>query len=131
MGFQEYKIELDEEHRHAEIVIYNQPPAFDKEWAPFFVEALNHLFQVIAQKENVQALFADVNNYRREREKLIQELARAAARKVTATKGTVTLPAMNSYERRIIHTELSLHPTIKTESEGEGKERKVIVKMVG
>ncbi len=70
----------------------------------------------------------DINNYRKERERLILELAKAAAQKAVTTKQAVLLPAMNPYERRLIHVELSIRPDVKTESVGEGRERGVSIK---
>jgi spoIIIJ-associated protein len=121
---------VDEAHRSASIVIYEQPPGF-REHIPLFVESMNHLSQILAQKRGEQAMFIDVNNYRKEREKLLSELARAAARKVVATKEQVSLPAMNSYERRLIHVELAGRPDVLTESQGNGRERYVTVRLVG
>lgn len=129
MGFGDFKAEVDEAHRSASIVIYEQPPGF-REYIPLFVESMNHLSQVIAQKRGEQALFIDINNYRKEREKLLSELARAAARKAVATKEPVSLPAMNSYERRLIHMELAGRPDVLTESEGAGRDRYVTVRLV-
>lgn len=129
MGFKEYNLEIDSEHHHGSVFIYNQPPLFE-EYIPGFVESINHLVQIIAQKSGEQPIVFDINNYRKEREKLIAELARAAARKVLATKEAVSLPVMNSYERRLIHVELAHHPDVATESEGAGKGRYVIVRLV-
>ena len=129
MGFSDYKVDIDLEHRSGSIVVYDAPPEF-REHTPLFVESMNHLSQVFAQRTGQAPLFYDVNNYRKEREKLLTELAKAAARKAVATKEPVSLPAMNSYERRIIHVELANHPEVTTESEGGGKERFVIVKLV-
>ena len=75
-----------------------------------------------------ESVFIDVNNYRKEREKIIIELAKAAARKVAATQKEVSLPVMNAYERRLVHLELSSRPDVATESVGEAKERYVVVK---
>ena len=130
MGFADFKAEVDEAHRSASIVIYEQPPGF-QEHIPLFVESLNHLAQIISQKKGEAAIFIDVNNYRKEREKLLSELARAAARKAVATKEPVSLPAMNSYERRLIHMELAGRPDVMTESEGNGRERYVTIRLVG
>ncbi len=130
MGFADYKVEIDAEHHSGSVVIFDAPPVF-REYIPLFVESLNHLSQIIAQKGGSSPVFFDVNNYRKEREKLLTELARAAARKAVATKQPVSLPAMNSYERRIIHMELAGHPEVTTESQGGGKERFVTVKLVG
>lgn len=129
MGFDDYTFELDEEHRHGRIFIHNHP-SLVKEHLPAILESLNHLVQLVAKKENEHPLFFDVNNYRREREELISELARAAARKAVVTKKSISLPAMNSYERRLIHVELAAHPEVKTESAGADRERYVIVKPI-
>jgi predicted RNA-binding protein Jag len=129
MGFSDYKVEVDGEHRSASIVVFDAAPGF-REHIPLFVESMNHLSQIFAQKLGESPVFFDVNNYRKEREKLLTELARAAARKTVATKEPVTLPAMNSYERRIIHMELAGHPEVTTESQGSGKERYITVRLV-
>ncbi len=130
MGFDDYTFELDEEHRHGRIFIHNHP-ILVKEHLPAILESLNHLVQLVAKKENEPPFFFDVNNYRREREELISELARAAARKAVVTKESISLPAMNSYERRLIHVELAAHPEVTTESAGTDRERYVIVKPIG
>jgi predicted RNA-binding protein Jag len=129
IGFNDYKIEIDEEHKHGLIFIYDQP-ALVKENLPNIVESLNHLLQLLAKKMDTPQIFFDVNNYRRERENLILELARAAARKVLATKEEISLPAMNSYERRLIHTELASNPEVITESTGIGRDRFIIIKII-
>lgn len=129
MGFKDFRIEFDAEHRHGSIFIYDNPTLV-KDNLPVLVESLNHLVQLIAQKNKETAIFVDVNNYRKERESLIAELAKAAARKAVATKEAVSLPAMNSYERRIVHVELATHPEVSTESQDTGKERYVIVKPI-
>ena len=129
MGFRDYRIELKLEEKRGSLFIYDGGD-FLKSNLPSIVESVNHLFQMIAKKNGVEVIFLDVNNYRQERETLIAELARAAAKKAVATKGEVSLPAMNSYERRIVHVALAVHPEVKTESAGEGKERYVIVKPI-
>lgn len=127
MGFHDYKVEVDAEHRHG-VVFINDNSEFFKEHLPGFVESMNQISQVVAKKFDTPSLVIDINNYRKERENIITELARAAARKAVATKQDVILPAMNSYERRIIHVELASRPDVKTESQGLGKERCVTIK---
>lgn len=129
MGFRDFKIEFDPEHRHGSVFVYDSPSLI-KENLPVFVDSLNHLVQLIAQKNKEESLFVDINNYRHERENLIIELARAAARKALATKEPIPLPAMNSYERRIVHVELAAHPEVQTESQETGKDRYVVVKPI-
>lgn len=127
-GFIDYKVDLTSEKRG--LIFIHDNPSLIKDNLPLLVENINYLSQLVARKFGEEPVFFDVNNYRRERENLLTELARAAARKVVATKKEVSLPAMNSYERRIIHIELAMHPDVKTESTGFGKNRFVIVKPV-
>lgn len=129
MGFNDYRVEIKPEEKHGALFIYDGGN-FVKENLPNIVESFNHLFQMIAKKNGVDVIFLDVNNYRQERENLIAELARAAAKKAMATKGSVSLPAMNSYERRLVHVALAVHPEVMTESAGEGKERYVVIKPI-
>lgn len=130
MGFRDYRLEIKPEEKRGSLFIYDGGN-FLKENLPSIVESINHIFQMVAKKNESELIFLDVNGYRQERENLIAELARAAAKKAVGTKSAITLPAMNSYERRIVHTELALHPEVTTESTGEGKERYVIVKPMG
>lgn len=70
----------------------------------------------------------DINNYRWQIEQRLRELAKKSAREAVLSKKPVKLPVMSSYERRIIHTELALHPNVATESEGQSPKRQVVVK---
>jgi hypothetical protein len=100
-----------------------------KEWVPHLVADLGFIARTIGRKVGVHGMvYVDVNNYRRERERLIVEIAKAAARKVLITKVDVQLPPMNAYERRLVHTELATRPDVKTESAGDKRDRRVIVK---
>jgi predicted RNA-binding protein Jag len=128
-GLTDYSIDVDSEHHHATVFIHDSP-AFIKENLPALVECLNHIVQLIARKHDTQPIFVDINNYRKERERLIVELARATARKAVATKAEVPLPVMNSYERRLAHMELAAHPDVRTESFGKGHGRYVVVKPI-
>jgi spoIIIJ-associated protein len=126
IGFRDYNLEIDLESGRGSLFIYENSP-FVKENLPAIVDSLNHLIQMVAKKNQVKTFFLDVNNYRRDRENIITELARTAAKKVSTTKEKISLPAMNSYERRLIHVELAIHPDVRTESVGIGKERYVVI----
>lgn len=127
MGFADYRLELAADGGRNALFIY-ESETLVRENLSAIVESMNHLLQMIAKKNEAKPIFLDINNYRHEREGLIAELARAAAKKVLATKQEVSLPAMNSYERRIVHVELAVHPDVRTESIGEGKERYIVIK---
>lgn len=97
---------------------------------PDLIKEFKYLATLIARKNNEPVYVVDINNYRKEREKIILEIAKAAAQKASVLKQEVRLPPMNAYERRLIHTELSMRPDVKTESVGEGKERAVVVRPI-
>lgn len=130
MGFRDYRLEIDIENGRGSLFIYEND-AFVSENLPAIVDAMNHVIQMVAKKNQAKTLFLDINHYRRDRENIITELARAAAKRVTVTKEQISLPAMNSYERRLVHVELAIHPEVSTESVGLGKERYVIIKPIG
>ena len=129
MGFSDFRVDVKSDQRRGSVFIYDNPTLV-KENLPVLVESVNHILQMITKKNLEPPVFFDVNNYRQERENLIAELARAAAKKVLQTKKRVSLPAMNSYERRLVHVELAIHPEVTTESIGAGKERYVVVKPI-
>ncbi len=70
----------------------------------------------------------DVNNYLAIREEKLRELARKIAYQVSLSKKAVELPPMHPRDRRIIHLELSFSTSVTTESIGEGRERRVVIK---
>jgi len=127
MGFNAFQIEADPETKLFSVSI--EDAAITATRLPTLVLNINRVVRLIAKRHGVYPVVIDINNYRRERERLILELARAAARRAVATSEPVSLPVMNAYERRLIHTELSMRPDVTTESVGEGRERYVIVKV--
>ncbi len=120
-----YSVDTDVEANRISIFIHDESI---KDYFPKIVFEIEHLVKVIAKNLGIDRVNVDFNNYRKERERLIGELAKAAARKVLAEKKEVALPVMNAYERRLVHTELATRPDVKTESIGEGSERHIIVK---
>lgn len=94
------------------------------------LEALQHLARVIIRRKTEEKidLVVDVNSYRREKDESIVEMARNLAKEALAGNQAVALRPMSAYERRLVHTELSKNEKIKTESIGEGEDRKVIIK---
>src|SRR3989344_6464225 len=128
-GFNDCSIQADSENR--KLAVFVNEGEWFKKILPNFVNDMDHVIRLVAKKSNAENVFIDVNNYRREREGLIIELAKAAARKALLTKSEVELPSMNAYERRLIHLVLATHQDVKSESIGVGKERRVIVKPSG
>ncbi len=128
MGFGDFSVNYEADNNRFLIFIDDD---LVKKFLPVMVINLDYLVKLMANKiGETSPFFVDINNYRRERENLILELARAAARKVIATKQEISLPAMNAYERRLVHLELVSRPDVKTESVGEGKSRYVVIKPI-
>ena len=130
MGFDDYVLEIDETYRRGKVFIHNHPRLV-KEHLPTLLESVNYLAQLAARKGDEPVIIFDINNYQGEREKLIADLARAAARKAVATNEEISLPSMNAYERRLIHVELASHPGVRTESMGLGRARYVVIRPIG
>ena len=54
----------------------------------------------------------DINGYRLNRQKELQDLAKKTAQRVMIFKTPVKLESMSSRDRRIIHNEISLYPDL-------------------
>ena len=72
----------------------------------------------------------DVEGYKSRRKEKIESLARTSASRAKRQHGSVKLPPMNAYERRIAHLALVGDPDVTTHSEGEEPERRVIITYV-
>jgi spoIIIJ-associated protein len=67
----------------------------------------------------------DVNGYRAKRAEALRKLAFRMAEQVVQTNRTMAMEPMPPAERRIIHLALRDHPSVSTQSIGEGDRRKV------
>lgn len=70
----------------------------------------------------------DIGNYYENHQKQLEILATKTAKEVAKTRIAVKLDPMNAFDRRIIHTKLSEWRDVITESEGEGEERRLVIK---
>ena len=70
-------------------------------------------------------LLVDVNGYKEERYQKLKDMVGKIAKTVQKTKVSARLGQMTNDERRVIHQYLSTFPHIRTESEGEGNERRL------
>ncbi len=127
LGYPDAEVAVDEERRKIIVLIDDR---FVVENVETILPAVDHVINLVLKKEGLIPHVVDLNYYRKERERLIVELVKAAARKATITKTEVELPAMNGYERRLVHMEITAHPELRTESTGIGKERRVVIKFV-
>lgn len=70
----------------------------------------------------------DVNEYRAKQIRDLQTKALMMAERARSFQYDVELSPMSSYERLIVHTTLQNAPHVKTESQGEGRSRRVVIK---
>ena len=78
--------------------------------------------------ERMPMFLVDVNDYRTKQIKDLQAKALMMAERARSFQYDVELSPMSSYERLIIHTTLQDAPHVKTESQGEGRNRRVVIK---
>ena len=95
-------------------------------------QALSHLIRRIAGKglEEKVDFSIDVNDYRSSMIDRLKIKAGMLANRARDMKTNVEMDPMSSYERLIIHSALSDQPNIKTESIGEGKDRRLVIKYI-
>ncbi|NTV30655.1 hypothetical protein HGA91_01570 [candidate division WWE3 bacterium] len=92
--------------------------------------ALEYILALMVNRGREQwiRVYLDMDGYRRRRQDELKDMAIKAADKVRFLHEPVTLVPMSSHDRRIVHTALSAIDGVVTESVGEGRDRKVIVK---
>ncbi|MDD5098402.1 MAG: hypothetical protein PHD31_01635 [Candidatus Pacebacteria bacterium] len=73
-------------------------------------------------------LSLDVDGYKKNKEDYLRDIAENIADEVSRTGREKELPFTSSFDRRVVHMELARRTDVYTESQGEGEERKVIVK---
>lgn len=99
------------------------------------LRSLNHLVRKIAEKasgtEEISNIFVDVNGYQKKRFDNLKNIAHMMAERARYFKSNIEIDPMPANERRIIHMFLEKIPDIKTESEGYGPERRVVIKYIG
>ncbi len=74
-------------------------------------------------------ILLDVNNYRQEQKDRLINMVQGLAKKVLATGNPAVMTNMSSYERRICHMAVADMEGITTESEGEGENRHVVIRV--
>ena len=97
------------------------------------MEALGYLTSLVANRTggDYAKISLDINHYRAKREANLEALARRIGAKVARSGRSHTLEPMNPYERRIIHSAISTMENVKSESTGEGANRRVMILCTG
>ncbi len=72
-------------------------------------------------------ILLDINDYRKRRAENLKRVAVRVAEKVRKKGYPLTIGPLNAHDRRLIHIALKEDPSIRTESLGEGKLKKITV----
>lgn len=72
-------------------------------------------------------IIADINGYREKRKKHLESSALRAAEQVRTSGQPLEMPPMKPYERRVVHMVLKEEEGIRTESTGEGRDRRIVI----
>jgi spoIIIJ-associated protein len=103
------------------------------------LRSLNHIVKKIIEKDFLNeksseekglSIFIDVNGYQKKRFDNLKNIAHMMAERARYFKSNIEIDPMPAYERRIIHMFLEGAKDVKTESEGYGPNRRVVIKYV-
>lgn len=96
--------------------------------------ALSHLIKRIALKgtegDDSKVFSVDINDYQSSIVERLKNKALILANRARDLKSNIEMEPMSSYERLVVHDLLGSQSGIKTESTGEGKNRRVVIKYV-
>ncbi len=102
------------------------------------IHAIDYLVKKIVEQKNGPRVegaeptedhfLVDVNEYRTRQIKDLQTKALMMAERARSFQYDVELSPMSAYERLIVHTTLQKAPNVKTESQGEGRNRRVVIR---
>ena len=94
------------------------------------LDALQSILTHIYYKKSDEwpVLLVDINDYNAQRIERLHNIARRSIDKVRFFQNEVILPYMNPWERRQVHTLISEYDDVISESQGEGRNRRVHLK---
>ena len=93
------------------------------------MESLSYLASLVANRleGDYIKLGLDVAGYRDKRESDLTALAQRIGAKVRKTGRSFAMEPVNPYERRIIHSAIIKMEGVRSESKGEGRDRRVVI----
>jgi spoIIIJ-associated protein len=95
------------------------------------LQALEYITNTVLNKGeggNVRVTI-DVGGYKRRRDDRLRDVAEKVAMRVRETGQPFNFKPMSAAERRVIHMQFADDPELMSESEGEGRDRRVVVKL--
>ena len=95
------------------------------------LRAINTLARrLVEAKHGIESanFLVDVNRYYEEKMDVVRANAKILAQRARLFKHDVEMSPMSAYERLVVHELFAEDPDIKTESQGEGKFRHIVLK---
>lgn len=91
---------------------------------------IKRIIETRAQQKGVvePKFFIDVNDYRAGITKQLLTKATILAERARSLKADIEMEPMTAYDRLVVHEHLSHVPHIKTESIGDGKQRRIMIR---
>lgn len=92
---------------------------------------IQHILKLLVRRKIAESFYLslDINDYKKNKEEYLRDLAKTTADEVTLFKREKELPPMPAAERRVIHTALSMREDVTSESVGEGPDRRVVIRL--
>ena len=85
----------------------------------------------VSNKQEGLGILIDINGFQKKRIENIHAIAHMMAERARYFKSNIEVDPMPAFERRIVHEFLSDATDLKTESQGEGFARRVVIKYIG
>lgn len=132
LGFANANISIERDEENRLNVQVDVPPEESGMLIGFHGETLASLqlllSQIIYKKLGEwRTVILNVGDYRQKRQLSLESMALNAAQRVKLTGQAVMLPYLSSSERRLIHLSLSQDPQVETFSQGEGRDRRLVI----
>lgn len=98
------------------------------------LDSIQYILQIMIGRrlgeESSFRVFVDVGGYRKERDSKLEEMALQKADDARLLGEEIELSPMKPSDRRVVHLALAGFKDIETESVGEGRDRRVVIKPV-
>lgn len=123
-------IEIKEEETKTFIHLDSQEAALLIGFHGETLQSLQLIFSFLVHKLTGEwrKVNVDVGDYRQKREEQLKKLALNLATKAKLSGEAQIIPNLNANERRLVHLTLSENLDVYSESEGEGRQRVLVIK---
>jgi spoIIIJ-associated protein len=93
------------------------------------LDSLQYLINIVANRHSNRHLriVLDAEQFRERRRQTLEALSERMATRVIRSRKEIMLEPMTSQERKIIHARLQAHPNVKTYSQGDEPNRRIVI----